>query len=65
MTKRSARNKRTLEMLYVDEREKPLSLQIFGGDRESLVEAAKLSINNQCGYYRYQHGLPGSESYKM
>ncbi|MGO4371274.1 tRNA dihydrouridine synthase DusB, partial [Paenibacillus sp. MCAF20] len=26
----------------VDEREKPLSLQIFGGDRESLVEAAKV-----------------------
>lgn len=35
-------NKRTLEMLFVDEREKPLSLQIFGGDKESLVEAAKV-----------------------
>jgi nifR3 family TIM-barrel protein len=35
-------NKRTLEMLFVDDREKPLSLQIFGGDRESLVEAAKV-----------------------
>lgn len=35
-------NKRTLEMLYVDEREKPLSLQIFGGDKETLVEAAKV-----------------------
>lgn len=35
-------NRRTREMLYVDEREKPLSLQIFGGDRESLVEAAKV-----------------------
>ncbi|SFJ36180.1 tRNA dihydrouridine synthase DusB [Thermoflavimicrobium dichotomicum] len=35
-------NKRTKEMLYVDEREKPLSLQIFGGDKESLVEAAKI-----------------------
>lgn len=35
-------NKRTMEMLYVDEREKPLSLQIFGGDRESLVGAAKV-----------------------
>lgn len=35
-------NKRTIEMLYVDEREKPLSLQIFGGDRESLVAAAKV-----------------------
>jgi nifR3 family TIM-barrel protein len=35
-------NKRTIEMLYVDEREKPLSLQIFGGDKETLVEAAKV-----------------------
>ncbi|WP_336078576.1 tRNA dihydrouridine synthase DusB [Paenibacillus sp. 203] len=35
-------NKRTREMLFVDEREKPLSLQIFGGDRRSLVEAAKV-----------------------
>ncbi|GGH39512.1 tRNA dihydrouridine synthase DusB [Paenibacillus segetis] len=35
-------NKRTHEMLFVDEREKPLSLQIFGGNRESLVEAAKV-----------------------
>src|SRR5690606_26646937 len=35
-------NKRTREMLFVDEREKPLSLQIFGGDRGSLVEAAKV-----------------------
>ncbi|MBO2945977.1 tRNA dihydrouridine synthase DusB [Paenibacillus sp. F411] len=35
-------NKRTQEMLFVDEREKPLSLQIFGGDRPSLVEAAKV-----------------------
>lgn len=35
-------NKRTQEMLYVDEREKPLSLQIFGGDKKSLVEAAKI-----------------------
>src|SRR6476661_8608114 len=35
-------NKRTREMLFVDEREKPLSLQIVGGDRETLVEAAKV-----------------------
>ncbi|ASA25063.1 tRNA dihydrouridine synthase DusB [Paenibacillus donghaensis] len=35
-------NLRTREMLFVDEREKPLSLQIFGGDRQSLVEAAKV-----------------------
>ncbi|MED1802318.1 tRNA dihydrouridine synthase DusB [Brevibacillus porteri] len=34
-------NKKTIDMLFVDEREKPLSLQIFGGDKETLVSAAK------------------------
>ncbi|OZM55818.1 tRNA dihydrouridine synthase DusB [Lottiidibacillus patelloidae] len=35
-------NERSLQMLYVDEREKPLSLQIFGGNKDTLVEAAKI-----------------------
>jgi len=39
-------NKRTMEMLYVDEREKPMSLQIFGGDKETLVEAARYVDRN-------------------
>lgn len=39
-------NKRTLDMLYIDEREKPLSLQIFGGEKETLVEAAKFVDKN-------------------
>lgn len=34
-------NEKTLQMLYVDEREKPLSLQIFGGSKETLVAAAQ------------------------
>jgi nifR3 family TIM-barrel protein len=36
------KNERTMQMLFVDDREKPLSLQIFGGDVETLVEAAKV-----------------------
>jgi nifR3 family TIM-barrel protein len=35
-------NEKTHKMLFVDDREKPLSLQIFGGDKASLVEAAKV-----------------------
>lgn len=35
------RNEKTLNMLYIDERENPLTLQIFGGDKENLVKAAK------------------------
>ena len=40
------RNEKTMNMLYIDEGEKPLSLQIFGGERESLVEAAKFVDEN-------------------
>lgn len=40
------KNEKTLNMLYVDEREKPLSLQIFGGEKETLVEAAKFVDRN-------------------
>ncbi len=36
------KNEKSLKMLFVDEREKPLSLQIFGGDKQTLVEAAKV-----------------------
>ena len=35
-------NARSMEMLYVDDREKPLSLQIFGGDTETFVQAARI-----------------------
>ncbi|MEK4533892.1 tRNA dihydrouridine synthase DusB [Peribacillus sp. FSL K6-1552] len=39
-------NARTMNMLYIDEREKPLSLQIFGGEKKSLVEAAQFVDKN-------------------
>ncbi|WP_028400944.1 tRNA dihydrouridine synthase DusB [Ectobacillus panaciterrae] len=39
-------NQKTMDMLYIDEREKPLSLQIFGGEKETLVEAAKFVEKN-------------------
>jgi nifR3 family TIM-barrel protein len=35
------KNAKTMNMLYIDEREKPLSLQIFGGEKKTLVEAAQ------------------------
>ena len=40
------RNKKTLEMLYIDEQEMPMSLQIFGGDKDSLVQAAQYVDQN-------------------
>ncbi|MGG5254569.1 tRNA dihydrouridine synthase DusB [Neobacillus sp. SM06] len=40
------KNEKTMNMLYIDEREKPLSLQIFGGEKDTLVEAAKFVDQN-------------------
>lgn len=40
------RNKKTLEMLFIDETEHPLSIQIFGGNKSSLVEAAQFVAEN-------------------
>lgn len=40
------RNQKTLDMLYIDEREHPLSIQIFGGNKETLVEAAQFVDEN-------------------
>ncbi|WP_172188707.1 tRNA dihydrouridine synthase DusB [Lentilactobacillus kribbianus] len=34
-------NKKTLEMMFVDAKEHPMSIQIYGGDKETLVNAAK------------------------
>lgn len=36
-----AGNEKTMKMLYIDENERPMSLQIFGGEKDTLVEAAK------------------------
>lgn len=40
------RNEKTMGMLYIDERENPLTLQIFGGDKDNLVQAAKYVDKN-------------------
>ena len=39
-------NKKTIDMLYMEESERPLSQQIFGSDKSSFVEAAKYIYSN-------------------
>lgn len=39
-------NPKTMKMLYIDENERPLSLQIFGGEKATLVEAAEYVDKN-------------------
>lgn len=40
------RNKKTLEMLHIEDNEYPLSVQIMGGGKDTLVEAAKFVEEN-------------------
>lgn len=40
------RNKKTLSMLHIAENEYPLSIQIMGGNKDTLVEAAKYVAEN-------------------
>lgn len=40
------KNEKTMSMLYIDDEEKPLSLQIFGGEKKTLVEAAQFVDKN-------------------
>lgn len=39
-------NKKTKDMLFVDPREHPISIQVFGGSKETLVNAAKYIAEN-------------------
>lgn len=54
------KNEKTLKMLYVDPEERPLSMQIFGGDnKESFVEAAKyVEENCSCDIIDINMGCP-------
>lgn len=35
------KNEKTMNMLYIDPDEEPMSLQFFGGEKETLIDAAK------------------------
>ena len=52
-------NKKTIEMLHIDEDEHPVSIQIFGGDVESMVAAAKfVDENSNCDIIDINMGCP-------
>lgn len=53
------RNEKTLSMLHIAENEYPLSIQIMGGNRETLVEAAKyVAENTECAIIDINMGCP-------
>lgn len=52
-------NKKTLEMLQVDESEHPISMQVFGGDKKSIVEAAQfIDQHSNCDIIDINMGCP-------
>lgn len=64
-------NEKTLNMLHVDKQEHPMALQLFGGEKESMVEAAKyiethtnadiLDINSGCPVQKVIKAHAGSD----
>lgn len=61
----SYRNPKTLNMLKVDETEHPMSMQVFGGDRDTIVAAAKfIDENSNCDIIDINMGCPVSKVLK-
>lgn len=53
------RNEKTLSMLHIEPQEYPLSVQIMGGSKETLVEAAKyVEANTQAAMIDINMGCP-------
>ena len=52
-------NQKTIDMLTIDEQEHPVSIQVFGGDVESMVTAAKfVDENSNCDIIDINMGCP-------
>ena len=52
-------NQKTIEMLTIDEDEHPVSIQIFGGDVDSMVQAAKfIDEHSNCDIIDINMGCP-------
>lgn len=52
-------NKKTINMLHMTEDERPLSIQVFGSDKESFVTATKfIEENTNCDFIDINMGCP-------
>ena len=51
-------NKKTLDMLKIDEREKNVGIQLFGEDGESMAKAAKVAIRSNPKFIDINMGCP-------
>ena len=53
------KNKNTESLMEIDERERPVSLQLFGSEPDLMAEIAKQIEHRNSGY---QHGMSRSKS---
>lgn len=51
-------NKRTLEMLKIDEREQNVGIQLFGEDAESMAKASKIALRSNPKFIDINMGCP-------
>ncbi len=59
------RNEKTLSMLHIEPNEYPLSIQIMGGNKDTLVAAAKyVAENTECSIIDINMGCPVSKVIK-
>ena len=59
------RNEKTLRMLHIEPNEYPLSIQIMGGNKDTLVAAAKyVAANTDCSIIDINMGCPVSKVIK-
>jgi tRNA-dihydrouridine synthase len=59
-------NDKTFDLTYVDPNEHPIAMQIFGGEVEDLVRAAKiLDKNTECDIIDINMGCPVRKVYRF
>ena len=57
-------NQKTMNMLYIDPRERPLSLQIFGGEIYISRSSKICRQEYRSRYYRFEYGMSSTKNNK-
>lgn len=57
----SMNDKKSAELLFVGERERPMASQLFGNDPVVMAAAARKAMEYRPGFYRYKYGCPRPE----
>lgn len=54
-------DRKTLSLLSVTPAERPMAVQLFGDDPDTLARAAEKAMAFSPRHYRFKHGLPSSQ----